>query len=364
MVEHEIGDVAVAPLLEEAGIAVLAFGIDPHVETLGHGHHTHRVAEVHQQGGGHVVGASDGVASHLLQLADALDEGGLVLGGTERTEVMVQADTLQLAGDSIQLESLLLAHAHCAQSHLGLLDVGEHIVLVETGDEGVEIGRLGRPHLGFLHVERGGHLALGIGLDAVGCHKSALVVIERYLHRGGGCGFGSLHPGIHQQGSVLLAQLGRTGKHAPGGDVLVGLVGDEFHRTVDTATGIPSAALFHIVQVHLQQVVALLHIGGDVYTEGVVAVGPVAGFLAVDVDGGLTHGTVEEQFGVTATGGDGEMALIESLANPGQASRLLRFLLLAILFDGYYLQVPFLVEGTADGPVVRDADLLPTGIVA
>ena len=38
--EHEVGDIARGPLVEEAGVAVLALGIDPHVETLGHDHHT------------------------------------------------------------------------------------------------------------------------------------------------------------------------------------------------------------------------------------------------------------------------------------------------------------------------------------
>ena len=36
---HQIGDVLLGPLVEETGIAVLAFGVLPHVETLGHHHH-------------------------------------------------------------------------------------------------------------------------------------------------------------------------------------------------------------------------------------------------------------------------------------------------------------------------------------
>ena len=40
MMLHEIDDILVCPFLEEGGIAVLAFGIYPHVETLGHHHHT------------------------------------------------------------------------------------------------------------------------------------------------------------------------------------------------------------------------------------------------------------------------------------------------------------------------------------
>ena len=37
--EYEVLDVFLPPVLEEAGIAVLALRIEPHVKTLGHHHH-------------------------------------------------------------------------------------------------------------------------------------------------------------------------------------------------------------------------------------------------------------------------------------------------------------------------------------
>ena len=39
VVLYQIGDILIAPLLEELGIAVLAFRINPHIETLCHDHH-------------------------------------------------------------------------------------------------------------------------------------------------------------------------------------------------------------------------------------------------------------------------------------------------------------------------------------
>ena len=57
---------------------------------------------------------------------------------------------------------------------------------------------------------------------------------------------------------------------------------------------------------------------------------------------------------------------VPSLADPGQraaASRLLRSLLLAVLGYGYTLQIPFLVERAADGPVVGDVHGLPVETV-
>ena len=93
----EVLDVAVAPLPEEAGVAVLALWIDPHVEALGHDHHAERVAQVHLHLRGHVVGRADGIAAHGLQQLDLADEGGFVDGGTQEAEVVVQTDTLDFA---------------------------------------------------------------------------------------------------------------------------------------------------------------------------------------------------------------------------------------------------------------------------
>ena len=89
VVLYEIDDILIRPFLEEGGIAVLAFGVYPHVETLGHHHHAERIAQLHLESGGHVVGGADGIASHLLHGLDLTDEGSLVFGSTERTEVVV-----------------------------------------------------------------------------------------------------------------------------------------------------------------------------------------------------------------------------------------------------------------------------------
>ena len=45
--KHEVRDISVGPLVKETGIAILALRIEPHVETLGHDHHTQRVADIH-----------------------------------------------------------------------------------------------------------------------------------------------------------------------------------------------------------------------------------------------------------------------------------------------------------------------------
>ena len=108
MVFHQIGDILIAPLLEELGVAVLALRINPHIETLCHHHHTEGIADFHLHGRRHIVGCTDGVATHLLHHLDLTDKGCLVFCCSQWTEVVVQTDTLQFAGNAIELETIIL----------------------------------------------------------------------------------------------------------------------------------------------------------------------------------------------------------------------------------------------------------------
>ena len=68
---------------------------------------------------------------------------------------------------------------------------------------------------------------------------------------------------------------------------------------------------------HFELIRASLHIGRDIHAEGIIAIGPIACFLTIQVDGGLGHGTIEEEFGMGATLGNLDGATIEAFANPG-----------------------------------------------
>ena len=78
------------------------------------------------------------------------------------------------------------------------------------------------------------------------------------------------------------------------------------------------------------------------------------------------HSAIKDEFGIIVAGRDGELCAVPAFANPGQTARatcLLGCLLLAILLDANHLLVDVLVKRTADGPIVRDGDLLPAGVV-
>ena len=56
------------------------------------------------------MGSTDGVATHLLHRLDLTDERRLVLCCSQRTEVVMEADTLNLSGDAIELEAIILGY--------------------------------------------------------------------------------------------------------------------------------------------------------------------------------------------------------------------------------------------------------------
>ena len=130
MVLYQIGDILIAPLLEELGIAVLAFRINPHIETLCHDHHTEGIAEFHLHGRRHVVGSTDGVATHLLHHLDLTDKSCLVLCCTQWTEVVVQTDTLQLSGNAIELETIILGYGNGADTGLQGLHISHLLAFI------------------------------------------------------------------------------------------------------------------------------------------------------------------------------------------------------------------------------------------
>ena len=78
------------------------------------------------------MGGADGIASHFLHGLDLADEGSLVFGGSERTEVVVEANSLNLARDAIELESTFLRYAYSAYAEACYLLV-EHLFVAFLG---------------------------------------------------------------------------------------------------------------------------------------------------------------------------------------------------------------------------------------
>ena len=366
----EVLDVAVAPFLEEAGIAVLALFVNPHVETLGHHHHAEGVIHLHLHLAGAVVGGADGIATHRLEQFHLTDEGGLVDCRSQHAKVVVQADSLELAGLAIQLETTFGRTLDGAETNFLRLFVenavgGAVADGVERHLQVVEFGILWSPEGHVLHVAK--HLCqaafVGIGqegllLSLVVLHAELEGIFLAWLHAG--------HLRLELFGH-LLSDGKCVGHDAP---LLDGGLRSLNQRdgADESGTRIPAAAFLHIQQVDSQRVgrPVFVHEGSHIHVERTVAILPFAGFLAVHIHHWLSHGCVEVEQGAWAVLLHCEGGAIPAAANPGQgagASCLFARFLFAILFDGHGLLVNLFVEGTTDGPVVWHLHRLPLLVV-
>ena len=142
MMEQEVGDILLSPFIEEACVAVLALRILPHVKAFRHHHHAHGVADLHLHLGRHIVCGADSVASHVLHQPYLAYERGFVDSGAERSEVMVQANALQLAAYAIELEASVLADFHGTDAERSDYLVNKLVVAVQSGTYLVKIRSL------------------------------------------------------------------------------------------------------------------------------------------------------------------------------------------------------------------------------
>ena len=168
VVEHQVADVLLPPLVPIAAVAVAHLRLLPAVKALGHDHHAQAVADFHLHRRGHVVAGADGIGAHGLHHLNLADEGRLVDGGTQRAQVMVQAHALDLAAHAVELESTLLAERDSADSELGALAVHLNALVAQCGGDVIEIWTLGRPQRGSIHVKACREMSQAIGAGFAG----------------------------------------------------------------------------------------------------------------------------------------------------------------------------------------------------
>ena len=360
MVFHQIGDILVAPLLEELGVTVLALRINPHIEALCHHHHTEGITDFHLQGRRHVVSSTDGIAPHLLHHLDLTDESCLVLCCAQWTEVVVQANALNLSGDAIELETIILGYRNGADTSLQSLNISHLLAFISGKLYLIEVRRFRRPELRIRYLQSSLDFRIGTCDGLLGNLLASL--IKQGDNRLARLTSLSFQQRIYFYFNLLLISLQGTHEGIPGREVLVAI---KFHgyRTVKTASRIPTATFLYIIKMNLDEItLTKLDERSDVDAEGIVAVSPLACLLAIDADNRLTHGTVEDEYGTLVALRQLKIHLIHTLSNPresSRASRLLGLLLFAILLDSHHLQVPFLIERSRDSPIVRNSYLLP-----
>ncbi len=142
---HEVHYVLLRPFIEESVVAVLAFRLVPLVESLGHHHHTHLVAEFHKVFRRHIVRCSDGVAAHLLEHLNLMTERSPVHGRSERPEVVVHAHSVNNPAFPVEEKSPVGDKLDCTQPEAVFDAVNEFPVLQNACPCRVERRVLRRP---------------------------------------------------------------------------------------------------------------------------------------------------------------------------------------------------------------------------
>ena len=265
------------------------------------------------------MGRANGVAAHVLHRADLANERRLVDSGAQGSEVVVQAHALDLARHAVELETVILCHTHGAYAHLLTCLVDDLLVAVETCHERVEIRLLGRPQLRILDIEAEHGVTLGIEVAiTLLCHHLAVGTKEQCLH--GERLVHTLNVAAHAHHGFAVANALCAEPAAPRVEMSLIGGGDKRHRTIQAATRIPSRALLAVVQAHADLVFSFLKIGACVDTEGVIAIGPMACQLAVDVDMRVGHGAVKLEHGGLWHALQVDRGLIEAAADPWQGA--------------------------------------------
>ena len=290
--QHQMGEVALAPFVEILRVTVLAFGIAPHVETLGHDHHSQRVVHLHLHLRGQVVGGSYGISSHVLQRLDLTDERCLVERRTKRAQIVVQTHALKLARLSVKFKATLLAVSDGSYARIHVESVNHTSVLVKRHSNAIEMRSLGRPETGVGHRKTDVHTSLLIERCVCSLFHPSLRVKERHFHRPTLLPRGAFHLCVERQRGRCRIGLFGTQEGGPRVDAHH-RHRHQLHRSVQSCARIPATALWLIAQTDSEGVATRVKKRRDVEAERRIAIGPKARFVTIDIDRGLGHGAIE-----------------------------------------------------------------------
>ena len=270
---HEIPDVALPPVREEAVVAVLDLCGLPAVERLRHHQDAEFVADLELCLARHVVRCPERIAAHLLEQRHLPAERIPVERRAKRSQVMMKAHALELARLSVQQELPVAVpkrpHADPLRRPVGELSARR----IDLGDERVELRVLRRPRFErTLQLARFGrrHLARAVK-DTVHDLPHHSAALGRHPHR----------PEVGAPHRIApCAHARRTAE-------------DKLHGTDQSRARIPPRAVRPVREPHRHQMPPRRP--RQLHLEGVVTVLPFADLDAVAIDLRLTHRPVEDE---------------------------------------------------------------------
>ena len=255
VVEHQVADVLLPPLVPVTAVAVAHLGLLPAVETLSHDHHAQAVADFHLHRRGHVVAGADGIGAHGLHHLDLADKGGLIDSGTQWTQIVMQAHAFNLAALAVELETAFLAERDSADTHLLRLTVNLQSLVAQCRRGCVQVRILGRPQRGQIHLERHSEMPHPIRACFSASHRSSHSIQEGELQFkviiDHSCRIQLM---LNPQSRLLPVDAQSADVESPcvKGILLAGH--HQFHGTIDACARIPSVALLLVLQTHFQRV--------------------------------------------------------------------------------------------------------------
>ena len=128
--ENQVGEVALVPLVEEAGIVVLRLLTSPHIERFVHHDQSHRIAHIEQFGCWRIMRAADRIHTHRLEFGKFAVEGIFIQCCTQATKVVVLANTIKFEVLAIEPEARLGIELKVAEACGGLYFI-DHLTCYE-----------------------------------------------------------------------------------------------------------------------------------------------------------------------------------------------------------------------------------------
>ena len=361
MIQNQVFDVPITPFLEKPCIPILAFGIDPHVETFRHHHHSQRVANLHLPCRWHVVSSPDGITSHIFHCLDLPCQSRLVDSRSKRSQIMVKANTFYLSGFSIESKPFLLVSSDSSNSNLDVLFINSLQIPCQFYLQSIKIRSLWCPKHWFFHIHAVFEFSISPNRSMERSHNRLLHVPQWYVKSHYALVESALGTHLYLNFSHIIVNGQSSEISSPVIKHCI-LSDNQCNRPIQTTSRIPSTAFFNVLQTYLNGVFPFFQIRSSINPESIVTICPSSCLTSIYSHHRLAHCPIENQHGIIWCFIKFNDFSVEPFPYPRQSTRpswFFSLFLFTILLNSHNLQIPFLVERSCNSPVMRHSHICP-----